>query len=132
MVGYQPLPEYDSADSAAWRTLAAILTAWARECPRLLIVPLPIYYYTEGISTPSYQTRLAEWQLQTGGRVADPLPEFLQHSLNERRGWRFPRDHHPTPEGHAAIARALKPALAKALEEAASGSLGSPPNADGC
>lgn len=122
---YQPLPEYDSAETPAWRLMRAIMTKWVGEhrgqgqpwggVP-VMLVPVPLYMYVEGTSDASrYQARFAELWKELGLLGADPLPEMLKRSAEERRKMRFEKDVHPTPEGHEAIAKGIAGAVAKAL-----------------
>ena len=113
-VGQNPLPAYDSPEDPAWRLLRAILRRWASESSApMLIVPLPLYHYVEGIADPSaYQSRFAEIGRSTRARVHDPLPDLLTLSAAQRRALRFERDVHPTPFAHEQLARSIASAVA--------------------
>ena len=113
-VGQNPLPAYDSADDPAWRLLRAILVRWVSESTSpVLIVPLPLYHYVEGIADPSaYQARFAELERTTRARVHDPLPDLLTLPMSERRALRFERDVHPTPLAHNYLAKSIASAVA--------------------
>ena len=113
-IGQNPLPAYDSADDPGWRLMRAILTRWASESTTpVLVVPLPLYHYVEGIADPSaYQTRFAELACTAGVHVHDPLPDLLALSMSERRSLRFERDVHPTPIAHELLARSIASTVA--------------------
>ena len=61
-IGQNPLPAYESPTDPAWKLMRAILSRWVSESAvPVLIVPLPLYHYVEGIADPSaYQARFAE------------------------------------------------------------------------
>lgn len=111
--GQNPLPAYDSANNPAWRLLRAILARWIAESPvPVLLVPLPLYHYVEGIADPSdYRARFAEAARATSAHLHDPLPDLLALAPSERRSLRFERDVHPTPFAHDQIARSVATAL---------------------
>ena len=113
-IGQNPLPAYDSPSDPAWRVLRAILLRWISESSvPIVIVPLPLYHYVEGIADPSsYQARFAEVARATSALVHDPLPHLLQLSPAERRSLRFERDVHPTPFAHEQLARSIATAVA--------------------
>lgn len=110
---YQPVPEYRSADGAAWQLMRAILMRWIEESPvPVLLFPMPLHQHVEGTSSSGdYMRRFRELARDTGCPLHDPLPDLLAYSRRERRGFRFERDVHPTPEGHRALARSLAPAV---------------------
>lgn len=116
-VGQNPLPAYDSADDPAWRLLRAIVARWIAESPvPVLIVPIPLYHYVEGIADPSaYQARFAELARDTRAHVHDPLPDLLELPADQRRALRFERDVHPTPFAHRQLARSMAHAVASLL-----------------
>lgn len=116
---YQPVPEYNSPDDPAWLLMRRILERWIRQHPRpVLLMPLPLYQYVEGTSSPdAYRARFRELAGDTGCELHDPLDDLLQYSAKERRGFRFEKDVHPTPAGHAAIARSLAAPLRRLLPE---------------
>jgi lysophospholipase L1-like esterase len=120
--GQTPLPAYHSEDDPAWRLLRAILARWVSESiVPVLIVPLPLYHYVEGIADPSaYQARFAELARVTPARVHDPLPDLLALPPNERRALRFERDVHPTPFAHDLLARSIASAVAPLVRSNAS------------
>jgi carbamoyltransferase len=110
---YQPVPAYNRADDPDWLVMRAILERWIRGHPRpVIVMPIPLYQHVEGTSDPSaYQARFAELQAATGCTLHDPLPDLQSHSPEERRGFRFGEDPHPTPAGHAALADSLARAI---------------------
>lgn len=114
-IGQNPLPAYDSPDDPAWRVLRAILTRWVSESAvPVLIVPLPLYHYVEGIADPSaYQARFAEIARATRAQVHDPLFDLFELSVEERRALRFERDVHPTPFAHEQLAHSMASPVAR-------------------
>ncbi len=114
----QPLPEYASEDSPSWQLLRAILAQWISEISqRVLLVPLPLYHYVEGLASPSeYRLRLRTLAEQAGAVWFDPLDDLLKYSAEDRRAMRFKIDVHPTPFMHSAIARVLEPQFKQMLE----------------
>ncbi len=113
-IGQNPLPMYDSPEHPAWQLLRAVLTRWVAESRvPVLIVPLPLYHYVEGIADPSgYQTRFAELARTTHAHLHDPLPDLLRLPMTERRALRFERDVHPTALAHAHLAKSIAAAVA--------------------
>jgi carbamoyltransferase len=116
---YQPVPEYNSPDDPAWRLMRRILEQWIGSHPQpVLLVPLPLYQYVEGTSSPdAYRARFRELAADTGCALHDPLDDLLKYSAEERRGFRFEKDVHPTPAGHAAIAKSLAVPVRRLLPE---------------
>jgi hypothetical protein len=115
---YQPVPEYDNANNPAWQTMRAILQEWIKSSTtRVLLMPLPLYQHVEDLSDAShYQTRFKELAQSTGCTLYDPLPDLQKYSMKERRGFRFSKDPHPTPRGHAALAACLVPVVKALLD----------------
>ena len=113
LTAYQPVPDYDDPQSAGWQLMQAILSRWAAECAApMVIVPLPLYQHVEETADARpYQARFSELAATIGRPVVDPLPALRAHSVAERRAFRFARDVHLTPQGHAATANALAPAI---------------------
>ena len=107
--GQNPLPAYDSSDDPAWRLLRAILARWIRESSvPVVVVPLPLYHYVEGIANPSaYRARFGELALATGAQLHDPLPDLVALPPEQRRALRFERDVHPTAFAHERLARSI-------------------------
>ncbi|MBL7124596.1 MAG: SGNH/GDSL hydrolase family protein [Dehalococcoidales bacterium] len=118
-IRYQLAPEYNSPDNPAWQIMRAILEEWINNNrQRVLLMPLPPYQYVEEMGDPShYQARFREVASATGCMLHDPLPDLLKYSLEERRGFRFQKDVHLTPQGHAALATSLTPILEKLLDD---------------
>jgi carbamoyltransferase len=82
----------------------------------MVIVPLPLYQHVEETAdATSYQARFTELSREVGRQVIDPLPELKKYDKSTRRGFRFAKDVHLTPDGHAAVARAVAPGLREAL-----------------
>jgi carbamoyltransferase len=111
---FQPLPAYDSPNDPAWILMKTILTRWikASKVP-VIICPIPLYQYIEQTSSPErYQVRFRELEALPRVKVHDPLPDFWKVSADERRGFRFKYDLHPTPAGHRVLAESLAKAIA--------------------
>lgn len=120
LTSYQPLPEYASPDNPAWRLMRAILLRWIREHQQsrgpVLLAPIPFYHYVEEISDgTSFVTRFRELARSAGCAFHDMLPDLMAHPPAERRAFRFAKDVHLTPAGHAAVAASLAPAVRAAL-----------------
>ncbi len=114
---YQPVPDYDNAQSYGWRLMRAILLEWQRlcSCP-ILVVPLPLYQHIEQTSDASnYQQRFSELATEGEPLVHDVLPDLLKYSQRERRAFRFAGDVHLTPDGHEALAQSLIPIVSNLL-----------------
>lgn len=112
---YQPVPEYNNAGSPEWLTMKKILEAWISEANKpVLVIPLPLYQYIEGTSSSvHFQDRFNELTGQC--TIFNPLPDLKKYTVEERRNFRFPIDVHPTPSGHAAIAKSIFPIVSKML-----------------
>lgn len=116
---FTPYPECNSPQHPAWQLMEAILLKWIREQTKpVLLVPLPLYYFIEELSPANYHERFSEFAMKTGSAYFDPLPALKRYSQEERRGFRFAQDVHPSPAGHIAIAQALEPAVRAVLEGA--------------
>ncbi|MBM4383386.1 MAG: SGNH/GDSL hydrolase family protein [Deltaproteobacteria bacterium] len=115
---YQPLAEYDDANGAAWRTMRAVLVAWAKQCAsRAAIVPIPLHQYAYGISSASaVSARLSEAAAAGGADYWDPLPQLSERCRGDRSLY-FPNDGHLTNAGHRALAEILAPLVEKRLTE---------------
>jgi len=114
----QAFPEYDSPLNPSWQTMRAILEEWIGLNPKkTLLMPLPTHHYIEEVSSPTqYQARFHEVADAANCLILDPLPHFLRYSSSERRRFRFPKDVHLTPQGHAALAAGMSPVVARLLE----------------
>lgn len=120
LTSYQPLPEYASSDNPAWRVLRAILLRWIKEHQEIrgpvLLAPIPFYHYVEEISDgTAFVTRFRELAASAGCAFHDMLPDLQAYPAAERRRFRFEKDVHLTPAGHAAVAASLAPAVRAAL-----------------
>jgi hypothetical protein len=106
---YQPVPEYNSADTPEWLIMKEIIGSWRKMAQaKFLVVPLPLYQFVEETSDPkNYQARFNELHSQLNIEVFDPLPDLKKYSLEERRNFRHKTDVHPTPEGHKAYAESM-------------------------
>ena len=115
---YQPVPEYDRADSPGWRLLRAILERWQRESRvPLLVVPIPMHQHIDEVSSSvALRARFQELSADSGAVLHDPLPDLWRRTAEERRAFRFAQDAHFTRAGHAALAASLAPALRAVLE----------------
>ncbi|BBM81678.1 SGNH/GDSL hydrolase family protein [Candidatus Uabimicrobium amorphum] len=109
---YQPFPEYNSCTDK-WKLLSAILKEWISDSPKpVLVVPIPVYHYIEGISNAChYQNRFEELRQETGCILHDPLPTLRKYSDKEKREFRFKHDTHLTSKGHKALAESIVPKL---------------------
>lgn len=114
---YQPVPEYDSAGNPQWLLLKKIVLEWIKGHPKpVLLMPLPLSQHIEETSDARpYQERFQELAAEAGCHYHDPLPDLLRYTVAERRQFRFPKDIHLTPSGHAALASSLQPAIERLL-----------------
>jgi lysophospholipase L1-like esterase len=121
VTGYQPVPEYDASDTPGWLLMRAILAQWVRAITtRVVIMPIPLYQHVEETSAASaYQERFRELAMELGCTLHDPLPDLLRYDTAQRRRFRFQTDGHPSPEGHAALARSLAPVIERVLARGA-------------
>lgn len=117
---YQPVPDYDRPDNPVWRLMRAILVEWIAAHPRpVLLMPIPLYHHVEELSdATAYQARFREVAEATGCMLHDPLPDLMRRPMAERRAFRYEKDVHLTPAGHAALAASLAPAVARLLGDA--------------
>ena len=110
-IKYQPLPEYSNSNNPEWILLKNILTDWIKnfEKSKVVVMPIPLYYYIEGTSSPkNFQRRFQELGRELGISILDPLPHLSSYSDIEKREFRFKHDVHLTEKGHAAIAKFIK------------------------
>ncbi len=119
---YQPCPEYQDASHPAWLLLRSILEEWmAHAGAPVLVFLIPLYHYVEELADPEpYQMRFRELARSRGWLVHDPLPDLRAYTADSRRRFRFPKDVHPTADGHEALARSLAPAVERVLAVARS------------
>jgi len=117
LIRYQPTPEYDSPDDAAWRLMRAILLAWRALVPQpVVLMPLPLYQHVEGTADASaYRKRFGELARDGNFILHDPLDDLHAYDAETRRGFRFKQDVHLTPAGHRAIATSLAGTLGPLL-----------------
>jgi lysophospholipase L1-like esterase len=110
---FQPVPDYRTPDNPKWLVMRAILEEWiGRSRAPVVLMPVPLFPFVEGSSDPTrYQARFREVAEATGCALHDPLPDFQKYPLAERRAFRFERDVHLTPAGHAALAASLAPVV---------------------
>jgi carbamoyltransferase len=110
---YQPLPAYSTKESAGWQLMCAILKQWAKEyAGRIVLMPLPLPQHLDEACDPSqYQARFTELAGEASFILHDPLPALLRYPKQVRRGFRWERDIHFTPDGHRALAHSLAPLL---------------------
>jgi carbamoyltransferase len=110
---FQPVPDYRTPDNPKWLVMRAILEAWIRRSRApVVLMPVPLFPFVEGSSDPThYQARFREVADATGCTLHDPLSDLQKYSPEERRAFRFERDVHLTPAGHAALAASLAPVV---------------------
>jgi carbamoyltransferase len=123
---FQPVPDYRSADNPKWLLMRAILQAWIRQSPvPVIVMPIPLFPFVEGTSDPaSYQARFRELADATGCTLHDPLPDLRNYSAVQRRSFRFEKDVHLTPAGHAALAASLAPVVERIIGSSPRAELG--------
>jgi len=126
--GSYPDWQYQSADSAPWLLMRAILERWAAESPTpMLVVPLPLAQHFDEVASPAgYRARFAELAAAPSISVHDPLPDLLRHPRAARRAFRFPVDVHPTAEGHRVLGESLAAAIRRRMVEAGVGGVREP------
>jgi hypothetical protein len=113
---YQPLPAYSSPDNPGWRLMRRLLESWALESRvPVLVMPIPLYHYVEGIADPTYVNRFEELRGFPNLRLHDPLPYLRARPQEERRQLRFKTDEHPTAIAHRLLAESLVPAISRFL-----------------
>jgi carbamoyltransferase len=116
---FQPLPDYDSADSYGWRLMQAILTKWVSELNvPVMIAVIPVYQYVE--KTASYadvRKRFSEFANATGAPVHHVVDDLWPYTADVRRSFRFQSDVHLTPLAHKTIGESIARYLAPLLGE---------------
>ncbi|MGZ3157840.1 MAG: SGNH/GDSL hydrolase family protein [Burkholderiaceae bacterium] len=116
---YQPLPDFDSADSPGWKLMQSILGKWIAESNvPVIVVVIPVYQYVE--KTASYtniRKRFDEFSKSTGASVYHVIDELWSYPAKVRRTFRFQNDCHLTPLAHKVIGEALAKVLAPVLEK---------------
>jgi hypothetical protein len=70
LTGYQPLPEYDDPDGREWQLMREIISGWAGEIEKpVILMPIPLYQYVEETASPeNYRARFKELA-ESGGSV---------------------------------------------------------------
>jgi hypothetical protein len=124
--GFQPLPEYNSADEPSWLLLRAVLLHWIRVSRTpVLIVPLPIEAALkhESDARPC-QARFRELARDAACHLYDPLPDLLTLSDEARAALWSPAYGHFSGEGHALLATLLAPVVQRCLSERGAGATG--------
>ena len=116
---FQPVPDYRSADNPKWLVMRGILEDWIARSPvPVLLIPIPLFPFVEGTSDPTdYQARFRELAAATACVLHDPLSDLQNYSPVERRSFRFEKDVHLTPAGHAALAASLVPVVEKLFQQ---------------
>jgi carbamoyltransferase len=114
---FQPVPDYRTPDNPKWLVMRAILEEWIEKSRApVILMPVPLFPFVEGSSDPThYQTRFRELAEATACALHDPLPDLQSYPQPERRAFRFDRDVHLTPAGHAALAKSLAPVVERVL-----------------
>ena len=114
---YQPVPEYNSADTPEWQVMKTIIKTWKGMAQaKFVVVPLPLYQFIEETSDPkNYQARFEELHTELNIAIIDPLPSLLKYTMEERRNFRHEKDVHPTPAGHNAIAASIAGKISELL-----------------
>jgi GDSL-like Lipase/Acylhydrolase family len=117
---FQPVPDYREANNPKWLVMRAILEEWIRQSRvPVIVMPIPLFPFVEGTSDPSaYQARFRELAAVTGCILHDPLADLRNYSPGERRSFRFEKDVHLTPAGHAALAASLAPVVERTIGSA--------------
>jgi lysophospholipase L1-like esterase len=114
---FQPLPEYESAETHAWRLMQSILTKWVSELrvPAMIAV-LPVYQYVE--KTASYSNVRNRFD-ELAGICRVPIHHLVDdlwpYSADVRRSFRFETDVHMTPLAHQTVGEAMAKYLAPLL-----------------
>jgi hypothetical protein len=97
--------------------MRAILLQWVSESAApVLLAPLPLYHYVEGIAdATAYRSRFGELAQAAHAHLHDPLADLSSLPADQRRKLRFERDVHPTPYAHEVLARSIAAAVAPLL-----------------
>lgn len=115
--GFHPLPNFDDPADPAWWILRRILTEWAAQSGKpILLMLIPLESAIAGLSDPSnYQARFRELALETGCHVYDLLPDLKALPSEERLAlWSY-KSGHLSAQGHRAIARLMAPVIERLL-----------------
>ena len=105
--------DYEDPSSPGWRLMRAILERWIDEAQApVFLAPLPTSDHVAGdLVADGIRERFAELARERGATFVDVFAATQQLARDERRGFRFPVDDHPTREGHRILADAIAPAL---------------------
>jgi carbamoyltransferase len=116
---FQPVPDYGSPDNPKWLVMRRILEQWIGRSPvPVVLMPIPLFPFVEGTSDPTaYQARFRELAAATGCLLHDPLSDLQSYAPAERRSFRFEKDVHLTPVGHAALAASLAPIVQEVFQQ---------------
>ena len=115
LTSYQPVAQYDDPENAEWKLMRAVMDRFIGECHApVLLMPIPLPQHVDGTARAGgYQARFRETARAHGCHLHDPLPHLQAYSGKEKRAFRFGKDIHPTPAGHAALARSMLPAVSR-------------------
>ena len=93
--------------------MRAIIKKWTAESKtKIVIFPIPVYHYIEKTSSSeACRERFKELNFLPNIHVHDPLSDLLKYTEDDRRGFRFKKDIHPTPALHKALAISLESAI---------------------
>ncbi len=116
----RPYPEYDNADTSAWKITSAILGEWSSNSEKsMLIIPLPSFIYVkERADARNYQMRFREVENETSCSIYDPLLDLEKISLKKRRQLYY-LEGHLTPQGHAWMAKKMASHVKRILKKKA-------------
>lgn len=120
---YQPVPEYDSADSPGWKLMRAILDQWVGEAKAPVIVfVIPSYQHIEkSASYKNIRMRFDELSRSSGATVYHVIDDLWRYPSGVRRSFRFRTDCHLTPLAHKVIGESLARLLASVMGNSALG-----------
>jgi hypothetical protein len=112
-LGYDPLPEYETADTEEWRLMAAIIRRFAKgtEPKPFVVAPIVNSSYMRFAVGRNYWHRFHS--LADGERVhvIDLLPHFLQLGRRAVDCYMEPHDSHLSDLGHSVLADAIEAEL---------------------
>ncbi|MFH1913887.1 MAG: carbamoyltransferase N-terminal domain-containing protein [Pseudomonadota bacterium] len=110
LMGFQPLPEYDSPNGDACRLLAALIKRFKQSCATipLLVVPIPSVDHVLGRARANFQPFFTSLEsLDHGLHVADCFAYLRTLPHRERTRLSFDYDCHYSPRGHSVVAQFL-------------------------
>ncbi len=109
--GFQPYPDYRSAESPGWRLMKAVLERFIRQASPtpVLLVPIPSYFHFGDGVAPIYQPLFESLaDPQRGVHVMDLTTPMRRLPRAERDGLVFWYDKtHFTPRGHRFVAERI-------------------------